>query len=244
MKAYLIGQTMLNYAAFKQYLLDEDIDFESDAFSAAAELIEIAGRVCYLSFEGGRPAQGDDTRNETYIKHILKVNHGSVLEHVTFNWLLTGIDRMVSHELVRHRVGTAFSQVSTRYVDQFGKMAEPFARRKELNGNKDVDDYFDEATRIYKAVMADLQHLGGKKAREIAATLLPGAIQTQMVFSVNLRELRHIFAMRCGLAANAAIRDLCMEMYRQVEKCWPLLVCDFRIFNSVVGQYLVQEPLA
>src|SRR6185436_2926089 len=49
----------------------------------------------YLSFERGRPkADGDATRNETYLKHILAVNHESVLEHVSFNFIFAGIDRM------------------------------------------------------------------------------------------------------------------------------------------------------
>jgi thymidylate synthase ThyX len=78
----------------------------------AEDIPEIAGRICYLSFDKPRPGG-----NEAYLKHIKEVRHGSVLEHSNFSILLTGVSRSLTHELVRHRAGFAFSQLSQRYVD-------------------------------------------------------------------------------------------------------------------------------
>ena len=95
------------------FLADHKIQWESDATVPAEVIVETAGRICYLSFENPRPGG-----NATYIDHIKKVGHGSVLEHAVWTIIVTGISRSCSHELVRHRVGVAFSQLSQRYVDE------------------------------------------------------------------------------------------------------------------------------
>lgn len=76
-------------------------------------LPEIAGRVCYMSFEKPRPGG-----NKTYLDHIKEVGHGSVLEHPSWSFIIEGVSRSLSHELVRHRAGIAISQLSQRYVDE------------------------------------------------------------------------------------------------------------------------------
>src|SRR5206468_11909624 len=76
-------------------------------------LTETAGRVCYMSFQRPRPGG-----NAAYLGHIKEVGHGSVLEHAVWNLLFTGVSRSLTHELVRHRAGLGFSQLSQRYVDE------------------------------------------------------------------------------------------------------------------------------
>lgn len=85
---------------------------ETDAAEHGDALPEIAGRICYMSFGDKAGRKGPD-----YLKHILGVGHGSVLEHVNIGVILEGISRSLSHELVRHRAGCAYSQLSQRYVD-------------------------------------------------------------------------------------------------------------------------------
>lgn len=85
---------------------------ESGTATDADLLPEIAGRLCYMSF--GKKA---GNKGPSYLKHILQVGHGSVLEHASFTVLLEGISRSLTHELVRHRAGCAYSQLSQRYVD-------------------------------------------------------------------------------------------------------------------------------
>ena len=72
-----------------------------------------AGRVCYMSFAKPRPGG-----NHAYLNHILEVGHGSVLEHAVWCLVITGVSRSLTHELVRHRAGFSYSQLSQRYVDE------------------------------------------------------------------------------------------------------------------------------
>src|SRR5207253_10437838 len=93
----------------------------TDTEIAGESLTEIAGRVCYMSFVRPRPGG-----NQAYLEHILDVGHGSVLEHAVWNFIFTGVSRALTHELVRHRAGWAYSQLSQRYVDEsFAEFVEP-----------------------------------------------------------------------------------------------------------------------
>ncbi len=76
-------------------------------------LTEFAGRVCYMSFDKPRPGG-----TSAYIQHIKEVGHGSVLEHCVYTLAISGVSRSLTHELVRHRAGWAYSQLSQRYVDE------------------------------------------------------------------------------------------------------------------------------
>src|SRR5437762_8599508 len=76
-------------------------------------LAEFAGRLCYMS-------QANPAKRQTrdYLENIKKQGHGSVLEHANYSMLIEGVSRSLTHELVRHRAGFAFSQLSQRYVDE------------------------------------------------------------------------------------------------------------------------------
>lgn len=80
---------------------------------ADADLIpELAGRLCYLSYDRPRPGG-----NAAYLAHIKECSHGNVIEHSVFGLLLTGVSRSLTHELIRHRAGFSYSELSQRYVD-------------------------------------------------------------------------------------------------------------------------------
>src|SRR5439155_8713173 len=96
-----------------RFLADHGVAWQSDTEVAAEELVEVAGRVCYMSFARPRPGG-----NHTYVRHLLEVGHGSVLEHAVWNFIFSGLSRTCTHELVRHRAGFGYSQLSQRYVDE------------------------------------------------------------------------------------------------------------------------------
>lgn len=97
-----------------KFLSENDAEgWTTDTLVGAERVVEVAGRICYLSFAKPRPGG-----NEAYLKHIKQVGHGSVLEHAVWTMLIEGISRSLSHELVRHRAGWAYSQLSQRYVDE------------------------------------------------------------------------------------------------------------------------------
>jgi thymidylate synthase (FAD) len=112
--AYLVGRQLVDDAELSRFLADHNVHrWTTDTDEAGEKLIEVAGRLCYMSFAKPRPGG-----NAAYIGHILEVGHGSVLEHAVFNIIITGVSRSFTHELVRHRAGFGYSQLSQRFVDE------------------------------------------------------------------------------------------------------------------------------
>src|SRR5579864_1703260 len=111
-KVYLLGRQAVVQDELARFLNDEGMVFTTDTSVAAEILNEVAGRSCYMSFGKGRKS------NQEYLENILSSKHGSVLEHAVWNLLITGVSRALTHELVRHRAGFGYSQLSQRYVDE------------------------------------------------------------------------------------------------------------------------------
>src|ERR1044071_9477677 len=113
-RVYLVGRQEIDAAELARFLADEGVDrWTTDTDVAGQKLVEIAGRLCYTSYARPRPGG-----NSAYIGHILEVGHGSVLEHAVYNLIITGVSRSFTHELVRHRAGWSYSQLSQRFVDE------------------------------------------------------------------------------------------------------------------------------
>jgi thymidylate synthase (FAD) len=224
--------------AAPQFLDPGDLEPRDDQLQGtdAEKLVETAGRVCYDSFGKGRNS-GD------YHQHILDVDHGSVTEHAQFTFRIRGISRALSHELVRHRVGVAISQRSTRYVDE---SETPWALHPALRAYL-ADSAVDTAERArvmssvsvalnaaratYNVVeMALTGWLAGKtgdklaarkQARGAARFYLGNGLETEMVWSANVRALRHVIFMRGGNAADAEIRELAVAILGCVNASAP-----------------------
>lgn len=128
---YLVGCQYVDGAELDQFLTDHEVpDWRTDA-TGPQKLVELGGRLCYLSFAKPRPGG-----NAEYIKHIKEVGHGSVLEHAVYTVIATGISRSLSHEWVRHRAGMSPSQLSQRYVsEERGEFVIP----RELQGDGDTE---------------------------------------------------------------------------------------------------------
>jgi thymidylate synthase (FAD) len=113
-RVYLVGRQIVDEAEIDRFLADEEVTrWATDTQVAGEKLVEVAGRLCYMSFAKPRPGG-----NKTYIGHILEVGHGSVLEHAVYNLIITGVSRSFTHELIRHRAGFGYSQLSQRFVDE------------------------------------------------------------------------------------------------------------------------------
>lgn len=113
-KVYIINRQQVDLDEVRRFLADEGVEgWTSDARSASEFGVEFGGRLCYMSFKKPRPGG-----NSAYIKHILDVGHGSVLEHASWTFVVTGISRRCGEQLTRQRVGFSPSQLSQRYVDE------------------------------------------------------------------------------------------------------------------------------
>ena len=111
---YVVGRQTLDDAEVQRFLDDHQTSWQTDSERGSELIVELAGRTCYLSL-GDRQFR---KTNADYVGNLINQGHGSVLEHAVWDLLITGVSRSLTHELVRHRAGTAFSQLSQRYVDE------------------------------------------------------------------------------------------------------------------------------
>ena len=101
---YLVGRQTLDEDEIARFLQDHNLSgWTTDSDVPAEVLPEVAGRLCYMSF--AKPRGGG---NRAYLDHIKEVGHGSVLEHTVWNFIITGVSRSFTHELVRHRAGFGY----------------------------------------------------------------------------------------------------------------------------------------
>jgi thymidylate synthase (FAD) len=109
---YLVSTPNLNAVEVDRFCENNGIEWKDAPENPAHAIPELGGRLCYMAFGDKQGRAGPD-----YLRHIMEVGHGSVIEHVNFVWIVEGVSRSFSHELVRHRAGCAYSQLSQRYVD-------------------------------------------------------------------------------------------------------------------------------
>ena len=110
---FLVGRQTIDRPAIDRFLGEHELTWQTDTEVGAEVLAEIAGRVCYMSYGKGRKT------NREFLEHIVEVGHGSVLEHGVWSFLITGVSRSFTHELIRHR-HFSYSQLSQRYVERVG----------------------------------------------------------------------------------------------------------------------------
>ena len=188
--------------------------------------------MCYMSFGRGRKDIAD------FIYNLLERKDGSVLEHVNYGFVFTGISRSLSHELVRHRAGFAYSQRSQRYVDEAeANFVVPPAIQKDLALTKIFELMTIGAKDNYDALVYDLQDRMAdgdlsatdkrKAVRQAARSVLPNATETKMFATGNVRAWRHFIEMRASSYADAEIRVLANEVLQILKDEAPLLFGDF-----------------
>ena len=144
-RVYLVSRPAVDWEQIAAFLSDEDLPPIPDSIRAGADdsnaIIEVSARLCYMSFGRGRRDISD------FIHNLLSSKDGSVFEHVNYGFVFTGVSRSLTHELVRHRAGFAYSQRSQRYVDETeGSFVLPPALTSE-------DGDADEAQGILKDAM-------------------------------------------------------------------------------------------
>src|SRR3954469_5564364 len=164
-------------------------------------LAEFAGRLCYMSQKN--PA---NRATRDYLENIKKQGHGSVLEHANYSLLLEGVSRSLTHELVRHRAGFAYSQLSQRYVDESeAHFVVPPAIVGVEALEKEWQAQIDGAQKSYVSLVEHLMEryawVGDKvhrrkMAREAARGVLPNSTETKIVVTANARAWRTMLELR------------------------------------------------
>lgn len=257
---YPIAETRVDYGEMNRYLEDEGYKYRYGEHpfvprnSDAQQLAEFAGRLCYLSFDSRRPGG-----TKEYLRHILDSGHGSVLEHCSWSFLVTGVSRSLTHELVRHRAGFAYSQLSQRYVDE---SAGDYVVPPEIDGVEfleadwkrwigEAHDHYVAAVShlldkqliarfpgraayerrdVFKLLPAEERTAVRKAVRQAARSLLPNATETKVVVTGNARAWRHFIEQRGSAFADPEIRRLARAVWKQLFVSAPDLFGDYGWF--------------
>ncbi len=200
-------------------------------------LAEFAGRLCYMS---QRNPAGRSTRE--YLENIKKQGHGSVLEHASYTLLLEGVSRSLTHELVRHRAGFAYSQLSQRYVDESDAcFVMPPAMigddALELAWRTQIDSAQDSYTALVSTLMSRYSWVDDKvhrrkMAREAGRGVLPNSTETKIVVTGNARAWRTMLELRSSEAAELEIRRVAVMVLRILAAEAPAFFSDFEIYTA------------
>ncbi len=208
----------------------------------AETLIEVAGRMCYRSFEPGLNANVTKVRegNKRYINNILKQQHGSVLEHASDTFAIVNCSRVFTHEIVRHRL-CAFSQESLRYVrltDLKGWIPTSLCTTSDYM--KAFEGTFEILEEVQKKLAKDLDLDNQpfslkKKLTSAMRRLAPIGLATSIIVTTNHRNWRHMIAMRTTEHAEEEIRLVMAEIASRLKARHPNIYQDMTVGKTVDG---------
>ena len=242
----MIGQTVRDLDEIHDYLssIGQSDWHSKGAHSDAESLTELYGRLCYRSWAPGKGSGDPDLNpnivkiretNREYLKHVIEVGHGSLLEHCVSNWIFKDVSRVLTHELVRHRAGTAFSQESMRFVrlTDLGLWLPSC-----IQSNPELVKLFEttfESLEKLQLELARVMDMDGQssfdKKKELTSAMrrvAPDGLATTIGVSFNMRALRHIIEMRTAKGAEEEIRVVFDMVAQRALKEWPNLFMDFK----------------
>ncbi len=246
-KVYVIGRQAVVDEELARFLADEGVVFTTDTRVPAEILNEVAGRACYMSFGKGRKS------NQEYLDNILTSKHGSVLEHAVWNLLITGVSRALTHELVRHRAGFGYSQLSQRYVDESeARYVVPplYQENEELRRRwqqtidcvrKAYVELAEATTQYVQQKHPEMAPRDRRKwARQAARSILPNACETKIFVTGNSRAWRHFLELRGSPHADSEIRLLAVEIGRVLKQESPNIFRDVEVYDEADGMPAVR----
>lgn len=244
-KAYIVAETRLvtsdaEAPTLRDYFNDIGVPgWCSDAKSDAEELMEIAGRGCYRSFALGLNANVTRIRegNDPYLANIKGQEHGSVFEHSSATFIFMNCSRVFTHELVRHRVGTAMSQESLRFVrldDLRFWFPTIIAQDPEALARMKLAIAQDEEHQKWFAEHYGLDNPGvpfdyKKEVTSAMRRVAPDGLATMIMWTGNFRTLRHCLEVRTSPGAEEEIRLVFGQMGAIAQRRWPAAFGDYRV---------------
>jgi len=244
-EVFFVAETQFLPAALKRYLTSIGADtYRLDSEASGAELlIEVAGRLCYRSWKPGLNANVKKVRegNHTYLGNVVKQKHGSVFEHCSVSFIFHNVSRVFTHELVRHRAGVGISQESLRYVrlTDIGFRTPPCfeldldedrrARFKEREAEllEWVESFQRWIAEAYALDSADDFEFKKQVTSAMRRYALLG-LSTGILWTANMRALRHILELRTALGAEEEIRLVFDKVGYLLSTRYPAIFQDFR----------------
>lgn len=180
--------------------------------------VAMSARLCYSAIGAAQLEEKmSDEAAAKLVHKLVSMGHFSPIEHVSFTFAIEGVSRVLTHQLVRHRIAS-YSQQSQRYVAEhnFENIMPPSIAAKP------------EAKAKFEKLMVDIQNLYNEFteigiANEDARYVLPNAAETKIVCTFNARSLMNFFQLRCCTRAQWEIRELANKMLAECKKVAPIL---------------------
>jgi thymidylate synthase (FAD) len=237
---HLIARPSLDLDGMRAYLEDVggaswlDRRLEEGDPNAAEMIVEFGGRACYRSWEPGLNPNVTRVRTDKreYFENILRSAHGSVLEHASFSFALRNVSRVFTHELVRHRAGSAFSQESLRYVrlTDIGFRVPPAlepVRDQVISLVEQLEEFQASAADALGVEDDGIPFHVKKEITSALRRLAPIGLSTDIVWTANVRTLRHVIEMRTAEGAEEELRLVFDKVARVMQDEAPSLFQDF-----------------
>jgi thymidylate synthase (FAD) len=239
---HLIARPSLNLEGMRGYLadvggeawLERRLEAADGAPNAGELLVEFGGRACYRSWEPGLNPNVTRVRSDQreYFENILRSAHGSVLEHASYSFAIRNCSRVFTHELVRHRAGSAFSQESLRYVrlTDIGFRVPPVlepVREQVLSVVEQLEELQISAARELGIDEEGVPFHVKKEVTSALRRLAPIGLSTDIVWTANVRTLRHVIEMRTAPGAEEELRLVFDQVARIMRAEAPGLFQDF-----------------
>jgi thymidylate synthase (FAD) len=240
---FLVARPSVDVDGMRAYLedvggaswLDRRLDEDGGSPNAAELLVEFAGRTCYRSWEPGLNVNVSRVRRERdeYFANLLRSLHGSVLEHANYSFAFRNASRVFTHELVRHRAGSAFSQESLRYVrlTDIGFRVPPVLEPVREQVVSLVEQLEEFQLTAAEELGLDDEGIPFSVKKEITSALrrlAPIGLSTDIIWTANVRTLRHVIEMRTAEGAEEELRLVFDEVARTMCEEAPDLFQDFR----------------
>jgi thymidylate synthase (FAD) len=207
---------------------------DAGAVNPGELLVEFGGRACYRSWEPGLNPNVTKIRSDRreYFANILRSGHGSVLEHANYSFAIHDCSRVMTHELVRHRAGSAFSQESLRYVrlTDIGFRVPPALeplRERVLAIVEQLEEFQRDAADELGLDESGVPFHMKKEVTSALRRLAPIGLSTDIVWTANARTLRHVIEMRTAAGAEEELRLVFDKIARIMLREAPLLFQDF-----------------
>jgi thymidylate synthase (FAD) len=241
-EVFLIARPSVDLEGMRRYLesvggeswLELRTGGDAEPLNSAEALIEFAGRVCYRSWEPGLNPNVSRIRTDQreYFENILRSAHGSVLEHASYSFALRNVSRVFTHELVRHRAGSAFSQESLRYVRlkdigfRIPEALEP-VREQVVSIVEQLEEFQVSAAQELGIDEDGIPFHVKKEITSALRRLAPIGLSTDIFWTANVRTLRHVIEMRTAPGAEEELRIVFDQIARTMKEEAPNLFQDF-----------------
>lgn len=234
-QTFLVGQTQINFEGVRDLLKAMDADDflqqldQGDIKHGPICLCSLYAKLCYRSLVVGKNENISKVRGiEGNIKGTLDMGHGAVFEHVSLNFVTINCSRVFTHELMRHRVGTAFSQTLGRYcTPEAAEMVLP----PEMP--QTVQNVMRDHLHKTKIVMAEARKFMGiddmkmsdrKKWTSALRRIMPSGANNEIGWTINIRSLRHLIELRTSRHAEWEIRHVFNDVANIIMERWPLML--------------------